>query len=503
MGEPEQRRGRSRDGAGSPGSRTLGSRPGRVDAPGELERHAADEDRGRDERRASRGLAASRGARPDRAEDRRQARRGGAVTGRDRSARGRSRRRRTWPTWITSPKPSGATPSTGAPLTNVPFVLPRSSTYQARPRKVSIACSAETNWSSTTIALLTSRPRRRDRVEGEHGAPSGSPPGEATTTQAAELGAGLAGGRAEVADEARATGRGTGRGARGTGAGGPRGSRRNGSTAVGRTGSDSTSSTVSRPGSGPLAEGASSTRGSLTREPFVLPRSDKTSDPRAPGSGRGAGRPAPSRRTRPLSVARPIVSGRPSKSIRPAFRWAGSRAAGPAAHRPSGPRRPSCGRRPRAFGSRAGSAGASALPPGRLRRRDRGGGFGRPLGKPCGNQHLTLPHARVGDQADARPVDERVAVGRAKARAPSASSVARAAGGRRGRPGRRGGAGRGTDAGRGSGRPPHPLAPSPARAGAGPGPVGRGSEQPGGLALEEPFEEALDSGKGSHVGGGV
>ena len=29
------------------------------------------------------------------------------------------------------------------------------------------------------------------------------------------------------------------------------------------------------------------------------------------------------------------------------------------------------------------------------------------------------------------------------------------------------------------------------------------SEQQRGLALEEPFEEALDGGKGSHVGGGV
>src|SRR3954447_18800459 len=31
----------------------------------------------------------------------------------------------------------------------------------------------------------------------------------------------------------------------------------------------------------------------------------------------------------------------------------------------------------------------------------------------------------------------------------------------------------------------------------------RGPEQPRGLALEEPFEKALDRGKGSHVGGGV
>jgi len=31
----------------------------------------------------------------------------------------------------------------------------------------------------------------------------------------------------------------------------------------------------------------------------------------------------------------------------------------------------------------------------------------------------------------------------------------------------------------------------------------RRPEQPRGLALEEPFEESLDGGKGSHVGGGV
>ena len=50
------------------------------------------------------------------------------------SGSGRSSRIRTWPTWISSPKPSGATPSTRRPFTYVPFVLSRSSTYQARPR---------------------------------------------------------------------------------------------------------------------------------------------------------------------------------------------------------------------------------------------------------------------------------------------------------------------------------------------------------------------------------
>ena len=46
----------------------------------------------------------------------------------------RSRRIRTSPIWSSSPKPSGSAPATGTPLTSVPFVLPRSSTYQPRPR---------------------------------------------------------------------------------------------------------------------------------------------------------------------------------------------------------------------------------------------------------------------------------------------------------------------------------------------------------------------------------
>src|SRR3712207_8827856 len=46
---------------------------------------------------------------------------------------------------------------TRCPLRYVPLVLPRSSTYQARPRNVITACSADANESSTTIELLTSR----------------------------------------------------------------------------------------------------------------------------------------------------------------------------------------------------------------------------------------------------------------------------------------------------------------------------------------------------------
>ena len=49
-------------------------------------------------------------------------------------ASARSRRIRTWPICSSSPKPSGATPSTRRPLTYDPFVLPRSSRYQLRPR---------------------------------------------------------------------------------------------------------------------------------------------------------------------------------------------------------------------------------------------------------------------------------------------------------------------------------------------------------------------------------
>ena len=49
-------------------------------------------------------------------------------------ARARSSRSRACPIWISSPNAIGASPSTWLPLTNVPFVDPRSSTYQARPR---------------------------------------------------------------------------------------------------------------------------------------------------------------------------------------------------------------------------------------------------------------------------------------------------------------------------------------------------------------------------------
>ena len=119
------------------GRREPGRRRRLVRSPGELERDAADQDRGRDDRRGGEPRASVAGA--DLAEDPGQRR---SVC---RHRRGRSSRNRTWPTWSSSPYPSGETPSTGCPLTNVPFVLFRSSTYQVRPRNVSTACSAEAN----------------------------------------------------------------------------------------------------------------------------------------------------------------------------------------------------------------------------------------------------------------------------------------------------------------------------------------------------------------------
>ena len=109
------------------------------------------------EQASPRSSAAAGGSAPRIARQRRTARRAGWRS-RSSRERARSRRRRTWPIATSSPKPSGATAATGRPLTNVPLVLPRSSTYQLRPRYVSTACSAEANGSSTTIALLTSRP---------------------------------------------------------------------------------------------------------------------------------------------------------------------------------------------------------------------------------------------------------------------------------------------------------------------------------------------------------
>ncbi len=87
------------------------------------------------------------------------------------------------PTWRTSPKPSGATLFTRLPLTNVPLVLSRSSTYQARPRNVSTAWSDEAKGSSTMIELLTSRPRVVMASSGRSVPTSGSPEGEAMTTR--------------------------------------------------------------------------------------------------------------------------------------------------------------------------------------------------------------------------------------------------------------------------------------------------------------------------------
>src|SRR3954447_6166578 len=74
------------------------------------------------------------------------------------AGRARSRRIRIRPICSSSPYPSGRYVATRLPFTHVPLVLPRSSTYQARPRNVSSAWSAETYVSSITIELFTSRP---------------------------------------------------------------------------------------------------------------------------------------------------------------------------------------------------------------------------------------------------------------------------------------------------------------------------------------------------------
>ena len=96
------------------------------------ERDAADDERHADEAEQPELEPARSGAdRSERAGERRQPD-GRLRAGGHRSPR--SRRIRTWPICNSSPNPSGATPSTRLPLTYEPFVLPRSSMYQDRPR---------------------------------------------------------------------------------------------------------------------------------------------------------------------------------------------------------------------------------------------------------------------------------------------------------------------------------------------------------------------------------
>ena len=103
------------------------------------------------------------------------------------------------------------------PLTYEPFVLPRSSTYQPRPRNVRTACSADANGSSMTIALLTSRPSvvmasSAKDVPGRRLTARRGDDDEASESSAALAGRGAAG---RAAAHGR-PGTGTGRGARGT-----------------------------------------------------------------------------------------------------------------------------------------------------------------------------------------------------------------------------------------------------------------------------------------------
>ena len=91
--------------------------------------------------------------------------------------------------------------STGCPLTNEPFVLPRSSRYQLRPRKVSTACSAEANGSSMTIALLTSRPSVVMTSSPNDRPTAGSPAGDSSDDQATGPLGRLAGRRPQVAQQ--------------------------------------------------------------------------------------------------------------------------------------------------------------------------------------------------------------------------------------------------------------------------------------------------------------
>ena len=96
------------------------------------QRHAADSEGDRDDREEPELDPAWPGA--DRPEEARQRRAGPRARRVRRHASARSRRILTWPIWSSSPKPIGATPSTRRPLRYDPFVLPRSSRYQLRPR---------------------------------------------------------------------------------------------------------------------------------------------------------------------------------------------------------------------------------------------------------------------------------------------------------------------------------------------------------------------------------
>ena len=83
----------------------------------------------------------------------------------------------------------------------MPFVLLRSSTYQVRPRNVRTACWDEANWSSTTIALLTSRPRVVIASRARRAPLGGLAGRRGDDDEPAELRRRLARRRAQVAEE--------------------------------------------------------------------------------------------------------------------------------------------------------------------------------------------------------------------------------------------------------------------------------------------------------------
>ena len=109
---------------------TLGVVQRELAVHGRPERHAAD-GQGHRHQREQAELQPAR-PRPDRPEDARERRRARCPRGVGGHPSARSRRIRTCPICSSSPKPIGATPSTRRPLTYDPLVLPRSSRYQLR-----------------------------------------------------------------------------------------------------------------------------------------------------------------------------------------------------------------------------------------------------------------------------------------------------------------------------------------------------------------------------------
>ena len=166
---------------------------------------------------------------------------------------------------------SARCPRRAPPLTNVPFVLPRSSTYQVRPRNVRIACSCGGERVVDDDRVVDVAARAGHRVERRTPRPRAARrPGEATTTQPTELARVRAPPRAGRGPAPGRRRTGTGRGARGTAAAAARGWPRRRPRSGGRA-ADSTTRTVS-PSSirSPSPSTTSPTRVPFTRDPLVL-----------------------------------------------------------------------------------------------------------------------------------------------------------------------------------------------------------------------------------------